>query len=341
MENQGRSIIDEISDSRIYFTLRKFAEKDQQKVKDVFDGKEVVIEHEIRYGKIVCRFIPTPAREAVKDELCGRTNPEAAIYRCGMATRDAHEKQVIKKLKAGADSKELIDDFIKRQEIEGTTFYAPVDDLAQPYYFSQELMKLLPGFLQQLVEKLDISNICLQLDEYQTLNFIPHETAEAASTWKKMLTEDFLAKHSNEPELRRVLRVKQGGPRKRKGFVWTNESKIAFYQRVNTLPKQNGRSVWQFILETLIHHEFDAETVSWLKTHPALNEIPGTIFNEAVKTWRKYLLDMRWNEMKPCDKPRAFEFRHALHLLGYPEEFTYSTLKTHYLRGKAVVENQN
>lgn len=341
--NERHSIIDDVDDitrSRTYFTLTKFTDRDQQNVKDVFEGKEIVIEHRVRYGKVVCRFIPTPAREALTDELCGRTNPEAAVYRCGLATRDAHEKRVIKKLQSGTDSKELIDDFFKRQAIEGTNFRVPVDDLAQPYYFSQELMRLLPGFLQQLVDMLDVSYICKHLDEYRTGDFVPNDKAATATKCKKILTEDFLAKHSNEPELRRALRVRQGGPRKRKGFVWTKERKITFYRSVNILPKQNGMSVWQFILETLIDQEFDEQTISWLKSRPILKGIPDEIINDAIRKWRKYLPEERWNELKRDDSVRAFEFRHALHLLEYPLEFAYSTLETYYYEGKKLSDKQ-
>jgi hypothetical protein len=336
--NEQHSISDEISESRIYVTLTKFSEKDQKKVKDVIDGKEIVIEHKVRYGKVVCRFIPTPAREAITDELCGRTNPEAAVYRCGLATREAHEKRVINKIKSGTDPKELIDDFFKRQAIEGTSFRVPIDDLAQPYYFGQELMRLLPGFLQQLVDMLDVSYICKHLDEYQTEDFPPQDKAATASEFKKILIEDFLAKHSNEPELRRALRVKRGGPRKRKGFVWTKQRKITFYRSVNRLPKQNGMSVWQFILKMLIDQEFDEQTVSWLKSRPALKGIPKEILNDAIRRWRKYLPEERWNEFKRDDSVRAFEFRHALHLLEYPVEFAYSTLETYYYEGKKLSE---
>lgn len=106
------------------------------------------------------------------------------------------------------------------------------------------------------------------------------------------------------------------------------------------MPKHKGKSVWKFALEELIEQEFDSETVAWLKSRSYLKSLPEKLLDDAIKTWRKYLPEESWGEMKSDDKPRAFEFRHALHLLGYPGEFTHSTLETYYYEGKKLFDNQ-
>jgi hypothetical protein len=140
--------------------------------------------------------------------------------------------------------------------------------------------------------------------------------------------------------IRDLAGIKQGGARERKGFVWTPEKKVAFYKEVESLPKHKGKSIWQFVLDELIEQEFDTETIEWLKSRSYLKAIPEELFDSAVKTWRKYLPDESWSGMRPDDKPRAYEFRHVLHLLGYPDEFTYSTLETYYYEGKKLSDNQ-
>lgn len=243
----------------------RFPEEQREKVKDILDGKEIIIEHNVRHGKIICHFIPTPADEIIMKDMRKQGEMPTVIYKCGEATREAHEKEVIKKMKAEAPSNELINDFFERQRIEGLTFYEPIGDLDSPYLFSEELEKSLPNFLNYLVEKLDINKICILLDEHQTLDFVPPEMAQSANEMKKILVEDFLAKYNNEQEVKQALRVKQGGPRKRKGFVWTKTEKKAFYQKVESLPTKNNKSYWQYALDVLIEQEFDAETITWLK----------------------------------------------------------------------------
>ena len=134
--------------------------------------------------------------------------------------------------------------------------------------------------------------------------------------------------------------LKRGGARERKGFVWTDEKKIAFYENVEALPNYKDKSVWQYLLDELIEAEFDAEAITWLKNNPALKSIPEELINAAIKAWRKYLPDESWDQMKPEDKARAYEFRQALHLLQYPAENTYATLETYYYEGKKLSEKQ-
>jgi len=322
--------------------LRRFPKDQREKVAGILNGQEIAVEHDIRYGKIICKFIPHPSDRIMLDDVHRREREgePTVVYECGIATREAHEREVIKKMRKGASPEELIDDFIERQKVEGLTFYEPVADLSVPYLFSEELKKFLPKFIDYLVEKLDLSKVCLHLDEHQTLDFVPFEKAQQTSEMKRILVEDFLAKHSNEPEIRRALRSQSGGARKRKGFVWTDKDKIAFYQKVESLPKRGNASYWKYALDKLIEHEFDIETVTWLKSRPVLKDFPEQLFAEAVRTWRKYLESENWHAMREEDKPRAFEFRHALHTLGYPDGFLYSTLETHYYRGKRLSDKQ-
>lgn len=320
-----------------FFALQRFPEDQREKVQDIFGGKELVIEHDVRYGKIVCKFIPTTADEIIIDGMHRQIRGEPRIiYECGSATREAHDNDVIKKMRKGRTPDELLNDFIERQKVEGLTFYEPVGDLSVPYLFSEELKKFLPDFINYLVEKLDVSKVCSSLDEHQTLHFVSPELAQRTGEMKKILVQDFLAKHSNEPEIKRALRREPGGARKRKGFVWTDKDKIAFFQQVESLPKRENVSYWKYALDQLIEQEFDAETIAWLKSRPVLKDFPEQLFAEAVKVWRKYLESENWNGMRSEDKPLAFEFRHALHLLDYPDEFKYSTLETHYYKGKKL-----
>lgn len=140
--------------------------------------------------------------------------------------------------------------------------------------------------------------------------------------------------------LKLLAGIMRGGRRERKGFVWTPEKKVAFYKEIEALPKHKRKSVWKSALEELIEQEFDSETIAWLKSRSYLKPLPEKLLDEAIKTWRKYLPDERWAEMRPDDKPRAFEFRYALHRLGYPDEFTHSTLETYYYEGKKLSDGQ-
>jgi hypothetical protein len=146
-----------------------------------------------------------------------------------------------------------------------------------------------------------------------------------------------------EPEWERLKilsGISRGGRRERKGFVWTDEKKKAFYKEIESLPDHKGKSLWQFVLDELVEQEFDPETITWLKSRSFLKSIPGELLDNAIRAWRKYLPDEAWSAMKPDDKPRAFEFRHALRLLNFPDEFAHSTLESYYYDGKKLSENQ-
>lgn len=152
------------------------------------------------------------------------------------------------------------------------------------------------------------------------------------------LKDEILKQHWSR--IRDLAGIKRGGARERRGFVWTDSKKIAFFEQVEALPKYKDKSIWQFLLGELAEQAFDAETITWLKTHPAVADMPPELFDRAIRAWRKYLLDERWEEIEPEDKPRSFEFRHALGLLGYPDEYALSTLETYYYEGKKLSDNQ-
>jgi hypothetical protein len=138
--------------------------------------------------------------------------------------------------------------------------------------------------------------------------------------------------------IRDLAGIRRGGARQRKGFAWSEDRKAKFYKTVQALPKYGEKPIWQFLLDELVEAEFDAEAIEWLKAVPGLKEVSKGLIDTAIKTWRKYLAHENWNEMKPEDKPRAFEFRHALSSLGYPLDFAHSTLEAYYHQGKSFLK---
>lgn len=63
----------------------------------------------------------------------------------------------------------------------------------------------------------------------------------------------------------------RGGARPRKGFVWDNEKRIAFYKAFESLPKINKKNLWNHLYS--IFKAGDEQTV--------LNEAKGRIeFND-------------------------------------------------------------
>ncbi len=145
--------------------------------------------------------------------------------------------------------------------------------------------------------------------------------------------------------LRLEIKDERGGAHNIKEFAFKDEQKLKFYNAVKNLPKVTLKkregvkteiSFWDYALGKLIEDEFDSLTISQLRKHSVINNISDYPFNKAVKAWRKYLYDENWNEMRKEDTPRAFEFLHALELLDYPKNYTYSSLDTYYYRGKSL-----
>lgn len=134
------------------------------------------------------------------------------------------------------------------------------------------------------------------------------------------------------------LGIRRGGKRESKKFQWSDEKSIQFYKAVNTLPKIKNKSVWKFAVEELIEAEFDSDTLRWIKSHPALKDVPDLLFKDAVRRWQKYEEVSVIEDDK--DKPRCFEFRHALYLLNYPDKFAFGTLRNHYFKGQKLCQKQ-
>jgi hypothetical protein len=202
------------------------------------------------------------------------------------------------------------------------------ESAVEKYIKDNYLMILFESFIRLISEayakNIEIINTKIQLSEPLALGDL------------RELTEGSFKLARQSLSIR--LGVKRGGLRERKGFSWTDDKKVAYFEAVESLPKTKGRSYWQFALDELIEHEFDAETVGWLRNNPAFKALPATVFGDAVKVWRKYLEMENWNKMKEKERPRAFEFRHALYRLGFPDIFTHSTLKSYYFAGKRMAK---
>ncbi len=183
-------------------------------------------------------------------------------------------------------------------------------DLHKPFAFSKNLANSFSKFISELV---DTTNL-------QPLNV------------GKIVKEDFLEKHSNVKRLKDVLKIKPGGARKRKGFTWTEENKILFYEAVINLPKIKGKSIWHYAFNELMEKDFHYTIISYLKTETEFRSVPE-LFDKAVKTWRKYK-DSLENPTEE-DNPDAFERLHALKLLDFPET-KFSTMKRYFGDGKKL-----
>ena len=129
----------------------------------------------------------------------------------------------------------------------------------------------------------------------------------------------------------------RGGKRERVGFVWNDERKIQFYKTVESFPKLENKSAWKYALYELFDVDFAMDMISWLKGRPGLKEIPSQLFNEAVAKWRVY--DLPEDVIRSEHKPRFFEYRQAIYLLEFPDEFEFSTLDTYYKNGKKLCKS--
>ena len=129
--------------------------------------------------------------------------------------------------------------------------------------------------------------------------------------------------------------IKRGGYKGQKGF-WDDKKKIEFCKIVDNLPKVKGAKLWKYIFDELVFVDFDLETQIWLKQRPELKVIPDSLFAEAIEKWRKYnsVREIKDNN----EKLRFFEYRLALHLLEFPDEFEFSSLDTYYKRGKSLIK---
>lgn len=256
------------------------------------------------------------------------------------------------------------DSFLKLSPEQRTRVYAAVKEVLtedgrsvtdeQIKHHEEEALKLLA--LRLLKESIELSTKHISNNLPQVVVMIWQKIVHAmifsgANTLRDILQvpeQKFSAKEIKEAlfqpdwdRLKILSGITHGGHRERKGFIWTKDKKVEFYKKVESQPKINAYSIWQYSLDTLIEQEFDVDTITWLKSRPTLKDALPELFDEAVKTWRKYLMHESWDAIKPGEKPRAFEYRHALHLLHYPDKFAYSTLDTHYYTGKKLSDFQS
>lgn len=128
-----------------------------------------------------------------------------------------------------------------------------------------------------------------------------------------------------------ILDTGRGGKRPRKGFVWKEENKSAFYEQVNNLPRINEKPMWEYALSELMEKDFDFYIEEYLRKKTPFQTVPTVLFKEAIKTWKKYKDSLE--KLKPQEQPRAFEFQHAIHLLNY-SEITFLTANKYFREGK-------
>lgn len=151
--------------------------------------------------------------------------------------------------------------------------------------------------------------------------------ADKASEKRKVISQP------NLPIQNRLLGIKKGGNRRIVDYSWTEESKKEFFVAVLTLPKIKGRSLWEYTALILIESDFDDAIISVLKKRREMTDVPDELFDQAVRVWKKY---ETISEIRREDKPRHFEYLHALHLLSIPANYEFQTLRKHYFAGQRL-----
>lgn len=208
-------------------------------------------------------------------------------------------------------------------------------------------------FFENLIENFEVS-----IENYvnQNLPDVIYETFnriffEAVVTNLNFIAESFSLENSvvseNKSDLSKIISgivrkgtsfrmgIQRGGKREKKGFMWTKQNKISFYKQVMHLPKIADKPMWEYALNELMEKNFDFYIEEYLKNKTPFRDVPKKLFTEAIKIWKKYKDDLV--NMKPQDKPRAFEFLHALYLLEYPQ-ITFSTSVKYFTQGKKLSE---
>lgn len=141
-------------------------------------------------------------------------------------------------------------------------------------------------------------------------------------------------------EIKPLAGVTHGGARPRKAqFVWDTEKALQLYQTVETLPRYgaNNRPMWEHAREALRDNDYDHDTIQFLKSRPAYQDVPEELLKEAANVWRQY--DDSWDTLPPENSPLAFAFRHACHKLDFPYT-AYNTVRTNYYKGKKAAEGK-
>jgi len=152
-----------------------------------------------------------------------------------------------------------------------------------------------------------------------------------------MQDEKYSAKDIWE-NLKPLAGVQHGGKRQRKAaFSWDAEKALKFYQTVEALPRYgaDSRPMWEQAREVLRDNDYDHDTIQFLRSRPAFQDVPEELLKEAANVWRQY--DESWNSLPPENSPLAFAFRHACHKLDFPYT-AYNTVRTNYYKGKKGAE---
>jgi len=150
----------------------------------------------------------------------------------------------------------------------------------------------------------------------------------------KAMIEESIKTISNETGKRRKKEsgLGPGGWRPRKGFTWSKDNKVAFYEMVTQTPMKNGKSIWEYACKFHIEEGYESDTVQWLLNRPEFGKIDRGLFGEARRKWSRH--DERSDITDDEDKPRFFEYRQALITLGFPDEYKFGTLDNYFRQGR-------
>ncbi len=129
------------------------------------------------------------------------------------------------------------------------------------------------------------------------------------------------------------LGIKRGGRRTTEKFVWTDDRKREFHDKVDGLRHKDGQPLWTFAHKELVDKDFDYRINQWLRSETDLITAPTALWNKAVNAWEGQASDFR--RLSAEEKPEAFAMSHAIHLLEFPE-IAYSTMKKYFGQGKNV-----
>lgn len=161
---------------------------------------------------------------------------------------------------------------------------------------------------------------------------------EITESDKREVFNDMVEQARQMSKARLNLPDGRGGSRPKRGFVWTQEKKLRFYEEVKKQPTIGNEPMWEYAYRDLNEKNFDYKIVDYFKTSEAFKGVSEGLFHEAVRTWMPYK-DI-FSRLKPEEKPLAFSLRHALHLLGYPYS-KYSTIRKYYGHGKKLFQRNN
>ena len=135
------------------------------------------------------------------------------------------------------------------------------------------------------------------------------------------------------------LKERRGGPRNKGKTGWTDEMKIRLFETAVSLPKISDLQMWEYAVIELMEKDFDSLIVQFLRSKTPLKDAPATIFNTAVKTWKKY--KDAFGRPKEEESHKAFALYHANAIIGGTES-EYSTLRTYFYHGRKLAEaNEN